>query len=154
MLNELLFLEYTNHTHKGLNLCQVSSTTPRRSPQIAVRFRVTTPAHILLMAAVQKKIELNASSSVLLWAWSIYSKNSNSFNTCSVLLFNYLRWSCMFLPFIFLLMYFCYWRNVCNVEYKGIWLFWFDVKDILTDRQTDNYYLNYRIVMKWMKGNS
>ena len=33
---------------------------------------------------VQKKIELIASSSAL-WAQSIYSKNSNSFNTGSVL---------------------------------------------------------------------
>ena len=64
---------------------KMSFTTPR-SPRIAARLRVRTPACILLRATVQKKIEPNARSSVL-WDWSIYSKNSNLFSTCSVLLF-------------------------------------------------------------------
>ena len=62
----------------------MSSTTPR-SPWIAARLRVTTPARILLRATVQKKIELKVSTSAL-WVWAVYSKNSNLFSTCSVLL--------------------------------------------------------------------
>ena len=69
------------------------------SPQIVARLTVTTPVSLSLDFFFYPAKHIHA-----LWAWSIYSKNSNLFSICSILLVVYFYVSYTLQQYVFSLM--------------------------------------------------